>query len=363
MDKQVVARARGLGIIAVVYGHASPGYWIPVYLFHMPLFFLLGGLGMSRDRSWRQIFRFVLVDMLLFAVAATAFYQLVALALDPLVPSYHRFGGFELSYFTTDILVYSGHHVTLALTTWFLVAYAGATLLAELVVRLVPPHLEMRLLPVVAAILLVAGFEVLAPLFRNAREHWYLNQLSQICVGSAFMLAGYLLQRAERLLKLLFHPITLVATVSAFAGIALGVRPSVPSMAFSDYPLGLGLFVLCSSLGIACVLQLAFALKAPALAWLAALGRASKHVMIHHLFIFALINFAFVAAGVMAIDDIVDVYSKFEPRSTWLLYTILGVVLPWLGIAAWKRLSTPAGQAPAKASNHVPAVSAGTPPP
>ena len=46
MDKAAIARARGLGIIAVVYGHASPGYWIPIYLFHMPLFFVLGGLTM-----------------------------------------------------------------------------------------------------------------------------------------------------------------------------------------------------------------------------------------------------------------------------------------------------------------------------
>ncbi len=339
MDKETVARARGLGIIAVVYGHASPGYWIPVYLFHMPLFFLLGGLTMRRDRPWRQVVRFIAVDMLLFAAAATLFYQLVALLLDPLVPGYHRFDGLELEHFTTDILVYTGHHVSFALTAWFLVAYAGATLLTELTIRLVPPHLEMRLLPVIALILLVVGVEVLAPEFRSVPENWYFNQLSQFCVGAAFMLAGYLLQRADRLMQLLFHPIALVATALAFTAVVIFMRPPVPNMVFSEYRPGLRLFVLCSAVGIASTLQLGFALK---VSWLAALGRASKHVMMHHLFVFALVNFAF--------DQVTGVYSKFDLRSTWLLYTVLGVTLPWLGIALWNRLRRPAPSAAAPAT-------------
>lgn len=339
MDKSAIARARGIGIIAVVYGHAAPGYWIPVYLFHMPLFFLLGGLTISRERSWRQVLRFVLVDMLLFAAAATLFYQLVALALDPLVPVYHRFEGLQLSTFTTDILVYTGHHVKFALTAWFLVAYAGATLLTELLIRLVPPRLETRLLPIAAIALLVVGIEVLAPQFRNNPESWYFNQLSQYCVGSAFMLVGYLLQRADRLLKLLFHPVALVATAVAFTAAVILVTPRVPTMVFSDYPLGLGLFVLFSTLGVACTLQLAAALKAPVLA---SLGRASKHVMMHHLFVFALVNFAFVAAGLMTLEQITGVYTKFNLPTTWLVYTTLGVALPWLGIGLWHRLRKPA---------------------
>lgn len=334
MDKAAIARARGLGIIAVVYGHASPGYWIPIYLFHMPLFFLLGGLTMSRDRSWAQVLRFVLRDLLLMAVAATFVYQLVGLALAPVVPGYHRFEGLDLRYFTIDILLHTGHHVPLVLTSWFLIAYAGSTLLCELIIRLVPTRLETWLLPVVAVVLLVVGVEVLAPLLGKDGEGWYFNQLSQIAVGSAFMLSGYLLARAERLSKLILHPAALVITVVAFAAIIVVVRPPVFYMVFSQYPHDFGLFALCSLLGIACVLQLAFALKAP---WLASIGRASKHVMIHHLFVFALINFAFVAAGLMTLNEIEDVYSKYQLNATWLLYTTLGVVVPWLGVIAWNR--------------------------
>lgn len=301
---------------------------------------------MSRERSRRRVLRFVLVDMLMFAVAATAVYQLVALALDPLVPVYHRFDGFELRQITTDILLYHAHHVSFALTAWFLVAYAGATLLCELAIRLVPPHLEMRLLPVVAVALLVLGVEVFAPQFRRAPdENWYFNQLSQVSVGSAFMLGGYLLQRAGTLQKLLFHPIALVVTAVAFSGVVIGMQPRVSNMVFSDYPLGLGLFVVCSGLGIACVLQLAYALK---VSWLAALGRVSKHVMMHHLMVFALVNFAFVAAGLMTFDQISGVYSKFELGSTWLLYTTLGVVVPWLGVTAWNGLFARRLEAPVK---------------
>lgn len=351
MDNETIARARGIGIIAVVYGHANPGYWIPVYLFHMPLFFVLGGMTLSRDRPWRRVLRFVLVDMLLFAVAATIFYQLVALALDPLAPDLHRFDGLDLRIFTTDILVHSGHHVALALTSWFLVAYAGATLLSELVLRIVPPHLENWLLPPVAIGLLVLGVEVFAPRFAHVEANWYFNQLSQVSVGSACMLAGYLLQRANRLRRLLLHPVALVATAAAFAGISLAIRPPLPGMAFSDYPLGLGLLVICSGLGIASVLQLAFSLKGPAFAWLARLGRASKHVMMHHLFVFALLNLAFVAAGLMRLEQVTGPYAKFELRSTWLLYTGLGVILPWLALIAWSRLNRRTRPVPAAAGS------------
>lgn len=347
MDKSAVARARGIGIIAVVYGHAAPGYWIPVYLFHMPLFFLLGGLTMNRERSWRQVLRFVLVDLLLFTAAATFVYQLVALALDPLVPIYHRFDGLHPSIFTTDILVYNGRAVLFALTAWFLVAYAAATLLTEAIIRLVPPALENRVLPLVAVILLVIGIEVLAPQFVSAPENWYFNPLSQVCVGSAFMLAGYLLQRATRLLQLLFHPVALVVMPLAFTAIVILIQPPVPNMVSSEYPLGLGQFVLCSILGIACTLQLAHALK---LNWLVSLGRASKHVMMHHLFVFALVNLAFVAAGLMTLDQITSIYSKFDLPSTWLLYTALGITAPWLGITLWHRLRKAIRPAPTPAT-------------
>lgn len=349
MDNETIARARGIGIIAVVYGHANPGYWIPVYLFHMPLFFVLGGMTLNRDRPWRRVLRFVLVDMLLFAVAATVFYQLVALALDPLVPGFHRFDGFDLRIFTTDILVLSGHHVALALTSWFLVAYAGATLLSELLIRIVPPPLETWLLPPVAIGLLVLGVEVFAPRFAHVEANWYFNQLSQVSVGSACMLAGYLLQRAAWLRRLLLHPVALVVTATAFAGISLAFRPPLPAMAFSDYPLGLGFLVVCGGLGIACVLQLAFALKGARFVWLAMLGRASKQVMMHHLFVFALVNFAFVAAGLMTLEQITGPYAKFDLRSTWLLYTGLGIVVPWLAVIAWTRLNRPARPASAAA--------------
>jgi fucose 4-O-acetylase-like acetyltransferase len=335
VDKAAIAPARGLGIIAVVYGHAAPGYWIPVYLFHMPLFFVLGGLTMSRDRSWLRVLRFVIVDLLLFAVVATFVYQLVGLALAPLVPGYHRFEGLELRYFTSDILLYSGHHVPFVLTSWFLIAYAGSTLVSELVIRLVPERLETWVLPFVAVVLLVLGVEVLAPRLDQNGEGWYFNQLSQISVGSAFMLAGYLLARADRLLRLLLHPAALVVTVFAFAGVIVTLRPPAFYMVFSQYPRDLALFVLCSVLGIVCVLQLAFALKAP---WLASIGRASKQVMIHHLFVFALVNFGFVGVGLMTFGEITDVYSKYQLGSTWWLYTILGVVLPWVSVVAWGRM-------------------------
>lgn len=64
--------------------------------------------------------------------------------------------------------------------------------------------------------------------------------------------------------------------------------------------------------------------------------------MMHHLFVFALVNFAFVAAGLMTREQITGVYTKFNLPATWLVYITFGVALPWLGIVLWHRLRKPA---------------------
>ncbi|MBL8592871.1 MAG: hypothetical protein JNK01_09310, partial [Devosia sp.] len=50
------------------------------------------------------------------------------------------------------------------------------------------------------------------------------------------------------------------------------------------------------------------------------------------------VNFGFVGVGLMTFGEITDVYSKYQLGSTWWLYTILGVVLPWVGVVAWGRM-------------------------
>ena len=70
--------------------------------------------------------------------------------------------------------------------------------------------------------------------------------------------------------------------------------------------------------------------------------------MIHHLFVFTLINLAFAALGLMTIAEITGVYSKYRLILTWPIYLVLGTLLPWLAYElfamGYKRLRLPALQ-------------------
>ena len=124
MTQTAIYKARALGIIAVVYGHVHPGLgWKSALPYAVVL---LGGLTLSPERSIKKVARFVLVDMLFFAVAATFFYSIVAAALEPLGLKFRLFSDWSPAHFTVDMLRHTSHHVQFALTAWFLVAYAGA---------------------------------------------------------------------------------------------------------------------------------------------------------------------------------------------------------------------------------------------
>ena len=185
----------------MVYGHVNPGLGLAVGLFHMPLFFFLGGLTLSPERPIKKVARFVLVDTLLFAVAATFFYSIVAAALEPLGLKFRYFSDWSPTHFTVDILRHASHHVGFAITTWFLVAYAGAVVVAELATRTIRlKHGTLLVLTALAVLMFYFGVRIIAPLY--TKDAWYWNWVSQVSVGGAFMIAGYVAMRSGRLTTL-----------------------------------------------------------------------------------------------------------------------------------------------------------------
>jgi fucose 4-O-acetylase-like acetyltransferase len=329
MTQTAIYKARALGIIAVVYGHVHPGLGLEVGLFHMPLFFFLGGLTLSPERSIKKVARFVLVDMLFFAVAATFFYSILAAALEPLGLKFRLFSDWSPAHFTVDMLRHTSHHVQFALTAWFLVAYAGAVVVAELATRTIRlKHGTLLVLTALAVLMFYFGVRIIAPLY--TKEAWYWNWVSQVSVGGAFMIAGYVAMRSGRLITLTTSVAWVAFTYLSFWYIAKATNAVAMGMVFSKYPMGL-LHGVLAVLGILGTLQLAALLdKAPSAWFLDRIGKASKQVMIHHLFVFTLINLAFVALGLMSIAEISGVYSKYRLLLTWPLYLILGTLVPWL---------------------------------
>ncbi len=339
MQSSIINKARGLGIIAVVWGHTTPGFGIDVGLFHMPLFFLLGGLTLNPERELGRVARFVVVDLLFFAAAATFVYSIVAAALEPFGLHFRYFTDWSPIHFTYDLLQHVGHHVGFVLTSWFLIAYAGAVVVSETVVRLLPSRVRLPMVAALIPVLFWIGVRVVAPLYTHATDDWYWNVLSQVMVGSSFFLLGYVLSQMRWFARVVGNSWAFLATIIAFSYLTNIEHPAGMGMVFSQYPLGSIRTALYALLGILGTLQFSALLDRVAeLSWLDRVGKASKQVMIHHLFVFTLVNLGLAAAGLIPILAIEGVYWKYAVVWTWPIYVIPAVALPTLGYEAYLRL-------------------------
>ncbi len=339
MSPSAIMKARALVIIGVVYIHTAPGLGLDTTLFNMPLSFFLGGLVISPQRPVGRVARFILVDLLLYAVAATFLYMLVAAALEPLGLSFRRFTDFSIERFTIDLLRQSSLHVGFALTCWFLIAYAGGLVIAETAVRLNGGPGQSLFLSFLAAALFIIGVAALAPRFTLGGDHWYFNIAAQMLVAGALMLAGYVAMRSTLLARLAERPWLIVVTGLLFWYLTHLNQPDPMAISVSRYPSGWLWTAIYAALGIVGALQLAVLLdRVPAFAFLDRLGRASKHVMIHHLFVFTLLNLCFLGLGLMPFDDLRGVFSRYEVAVTWPLYIALGLGVPWLGFELYGRM-------------------------
>jgi fucose 4-O-acetylase-like acetyltransferase len=324
-DRAWLNLARGIGIMAVVFGHINPGFGPSVGTFHMPLFFFLGGVAMLPERPLAKVAQFVSRDLLQFAVLMSAAYALVGAFLDSqLGTGFNSRPIWDLPLFTTDILVQTAHSAPFALTAWFLVAYAGAILVCQWLLKRAGRYIVTVSL-VLGLILYVAGVKFLAPHYTHRPDTWYWNVLAQITVGSGFMLLGVAFARFRWPKGLLTSPATLLLVLMGYRAVIWQYRPLDIGMVFSQYPAGVLVGGAAALLGTVGTILLANRLRSRWFEWLGAVGAASKHVMAHHLFFFTVLNLAFVALGWMSIADVQNVYSKLHVRATWPLYLLMGV--------------------------------------
>lgn len=129
--------ARGVGIVLVSFGHLRNGdgqsVWLPaldpligvIYLFHMPLFFLLGGVTFSRRGGWRSFLmrkvRTLLVPYYVFSLYFLA--KPLAVLLVPSVGATFRTGhDYDIARQCYDVLI-AGEGL------WFLMAFFCAQIM------------------------------------------------------------------------------------------------------------------------------------------------------------------------------------------------------------------------------------------
>ena len=325
--------AKCLGIILVVIGHNSAPIFdkVNVYIYHMPLFFFLSGIGLNPAYTLRQTLIAHTKSLLVYAAVLTLVYSIIGWAIQS-VYGIHLLppAGFSLRYATTRLLVGNGHDALLFLVGWFLIALFFARSLAFLVIkhlRRVPGASSTVLLVGVAGLLSYLGIAKTAPRFLDTHSP-YLNLLSQVLVGCGFIILGYVLSASAWFWRWLRSPLaTLVLMVLLYESVVvLEVKPM--SMAWSDYPSGFGRHMLTALLGSFAVLSTAAIIaQTKHSAAFALVGTHSKTVMAHHLFVFTLINVVLIQAGIVPAAD-VTIWYAWRGATMWPVYVGLGVALP-----------------------------------
>jgi Fucose 4-O-acetylase and related acetyltransferases len=339
MEKNALEVARGIGIASVVLGHIHvPFPAVPPQMYHMALFFFLGGVGISASRDWGETGRYLLFRFIWFALAINAAYFIIAYAIDAVWGvNYLTSKARTLGAFTTKIVTANAHHVKLALTNWFLVAYCSGYALAFILIK---GMTKLRAGPWVLLLLGVAlcivGVELGGP--KGMPRDWVRNQLSHLTAAGGLMLLGYAsvhlgwLSRITASSKAFFIASTiLVATWTM-------LKPGTAIMAWSTYPAGVfGFYAVALSAITLIICVSVWAVNLPIAKPLAYLGKNSKWIMAHHIAGFAIVNLALVTAGYLPPEK-VGALTTYNRAFLWPIYALVGFGLPLILSALWSVL-------------------------
>lgn len=137
--------AKAFGIILVSFGHIRNGdgesVWLPaldstidaIYLFHMPLFFILGGLTFSAKRPFRQFLvrkiRTLLIPYYFFSLYFLA-KPIAILAIPSLASTFQTDHNYDLAHQFYDVLI-DGNGL------WFLMAFFVAEIMTYGIVKVI----------------------------------------------------------------------------------------------------------------------------------------------------------------------------------------------------------------------------------
>ncbi|MBB3385562.1 MULTISPECIES: acyltransferase family protein [unclassified Rhizobium] len=337
---------RGLGIIAVVAGHVGTDIGIkilPVYSYHMPLFFFISGI-FYRDDKIESIFQITakLFSRMIFpALAAAIFYDFVTLSV------FHQlglpFGGGAPNPSAILRTFLFGGYLTAAY--WFIGAYILIYLYFHIIhvwthsiaSRLIGPAITRSVCGVLYVGAAAASIYVATLLYGDVQDqdrhiivagHKVEIVLLRFLLGCGFYYLGSLFGRfQDRLPSSPALPLAVAAICFVIEGFIFrnyNVFFSMQIMSFPNFVTPM----ITSIFGIIIFYAISEALtRSRAARILSFIGQNSYAILLNHMFGFFLLNLLFVALGRISLSDISDPYYRFQQDETVPLYILFGLVV------------------------------------
>lgn len=318
-----ISYMKAIGIIVVVIGHYTSGFFnvMQPYLYHMPLFFFVGGLTLKNEMFTFKALKKLSKKIIPYIILTYILTGILSITLSKLTGLY--FG----EPFTANPLEKNFHNNPLFLVCWFLLAYYLSSIISRLIISVTTESkFQSITLTIIAILVGFVALHLCAVKFKETGYQIY-NVSAQSLYGSMFMLFGYSLKKQS---LSMYNPITAMLLIVATGTIISFGLTKQSAMAWSTYPSG---FIMTSVTSMVCIFTVVIIsniLSSRDNYLLKIIGDNSKSIMSWHLSVFAILNLFFLFIGFEnnANGKLNNVYNQYS----FALYVILGVIVPILPV-------------------------------
>lgn len=326
-----------IGIVFVLMGHShQPSFlFYPAYAFHMGLFFFISGFFFKPRNDLVGKAELIAKKIKTQLVP----YALLLILFGVLTQILRHFGlnlGTEMN---MDSLFYGtfarADQFHLYLSAWFLLTLFLVNVFAILVYR------QEHQFNWGVQILAFIGLYFLLEMGRKDYGDWHL-QLIRSGYGLFFFGLGYLFKVYEEYLRtLLLKPVVIV-------GLFLVVNLLNVNFGNISYSILLGNigneWLLVPIFSTICIILLIYIVAhffsqiTQDDSWVLVIGRSTFTIMVWHFVAFLLLNIIFFALGWVKLEQLSDVYFRYQVEKTWALYLLFGLTFPILLSKAFLKL-------------------------
>lgn len=331
VKSQFIDCMKFIGIVSVVAGHLlyQPFNMYSPYTFHMPLFFILGGMLYDKGRTavelMKGVFRRHVIYIFTTYIVTGAIGYFLNLKYGMFLGNIFNDTPWETLYYA---LQGNMHTNLLFATGWFLVAYCIVSVSFGCFINISHKINDCHGGYIACIVTLLLCF-ILSPFILNNIAHSFkqiLNIAMQVIFGGVFFTIGY---AVKDIVHKIINPVAFILSFVALLTLVNTGNVSPFTMAWSKYPNGVFMQIVGALLCIYGIAFVSYSLSSSGLIGGLAvyIGRNSRSIMSYHICVFVFLDLLFYYFGYFDIKT-ATIENHYLNAKTWTLYFVLGVMIP-----------------------------------
>ncbi|HFZ2312310.1 acyltransferase family protein [Citrobacter freundii] len=325
---------KAFGMIFVLVGHINNDIFnvYYAYLFHMPLFFFIGGVLYKDTRSITNFIAHVIKKQLPYLIITYLIIGAIALLINVRY-GIHTGDAFSTGLYETAKLAIKSnfHNNKMFLTGWFLFAYIFVSILSVLIIKsikrvIVSNAFLLSLLVAISVLLVTVSITYLSPQYILMKDY-KMNFICQVLTGMSFYIFGYVIR--NQIYNLLNFYVFILLTVILYISKGYGFSTQT-IMSWSYYPDGLIMSIINALIGIYAVffISLLITRGTKEIKLIKMIGQNSRTIMAYHLLVYVILDVIASILGDYSLTG-TDVYDNhFITKWSVPVYIALGLLLP-----------------------------------